>query len=101
MGIIHTPLQPAMKNMFSVRRQASPGFQVALGWHIVKASGFVQHSGQTNGYFSFIGYDPHRKIGVVVLSNSWEPTDNIFWHIVSYPTPGLVEEHIGPPNLPQ
>lgn len=101
MGIIHTSLQPAMKKMLSVRRPASPGVQVALGWHVTKAGGLVWHNGQTNGYYSFMGYDPDRKIGVVVLSNSFNRTDDIFSRIFNYPVTGLTEERIGPPNLPQ
>ncbi len=101
MGIIHSPLQPAMKNMLSVRRTAGPGSQVALGWHIVKGSGVIFHGGQTNGYHSFLGYDPHRKIGVVVLSNANMAIDDIAWKIFSYPVSGPVEEHIGPPNFPR
>ena len=72
MGIIHSPLQPAMKKMLSVQRPAFPGVKVALGWHIEsRHDDVVTHGGLTTGYTSFVGYDPHRKIGVVVLSNSY------------------------------
>ena len=101
MGIIHTPLQAAMKNMLSVRRAASPGIQIALGWHIATTlGGIVNHNGQTYGYSSAIAFDPHRKVGVVVLSNSTVGADVILWRVLSYPVTGPVEEHIGPPNLP-
>lgn len=102
MGIIRSPLQLAMKNMLSVRRTADPGVQIALGWHIEnQRDGIICHNGQTNGYHSFLGYDPHRKIGVVVLSNSNESIDDIAWRIFSYPVNGLMEERVGPPNFPQ
>ena len=96
MGIIHTPLQPAMKKMLSVQRPANPGSKVAMGWHIVTGrNGIICHNGQNNGYYSFIGYDPHRKIGVVVLSNSIFPIDDVAFRIFSYPPP-VAEEHVGP-----
>jgi D-alanyl-D-alanine-carboxypeptidase/D-alanyl-D-alanine-endopeptidase len=99
MGIIHSPLQPAMKKMLSVRRTGGPGTQIALGWHIATGrDGTICHSGQTSGYHSFLGYDPHRNIGIVVLSNSNESIDDIAWRIFNYPM-APVEEHIGPPNL--
>lgn len=101
MGIIHSPLQPAMKAMLNVHRTASPGVTVALGWHIVSgAKDVVSHGGVTTGYTAYLGYDQHRKIGVVVLSNSYVSIDDIFWHIFNYPVSGLVEERVGPPNLP-
>ncbi len=100
MGIIHSPLQPAMKKMLSVQRPAVPGAKVAMGWHLETGrGGIICHNGQNNGYYSFVGYDPHRKIGVVVLSNSTVPIDDIGWRIFSYPPP-LAEEHVGPSNLP-
>ena len=102
MGIIHTPLQTAMKKMLSVRRTAGPGSQIDLGWHVATdMGGVICHNGQTDGYHSFLGYDPHRHIGVVVLSNSNESIDDIAWHIFSYPMTPLVQERIGPPNFPQ
>ena len=100
MGIIHTPLQPAMKKMLSVQRSTGTGGKVALGWHIdTSRGGIVWHNGQNNGYYSYAGYDPHRKIGLVVLSNSAVPIDDLAARIFSYP-PAPTEEHIGPPNLP-
>jgi CubicO group peptidase (beta-lactamase class C family) len=100
MGIIHTPLQPAMKKMLSVQRAASPGSKVAMGWHIETGrGGMVCHNGQNNGYYSFVGYDPHRKVGVVVLSNSNDPIDDIAWRIFSYP-PRLADEQSAPSNFP-
>jgi serine-type D-Ala-D-Ala carboxypeptidase/endopeptidase len=102
MGIIHSPLRPAMKKMLSVRRTAGPGSQIALGWHVATdRGGVICHNGQTDGYHSFMGYDPHRNIGVVVLSNSNTWIDDIAWKIFSYPMTGPVEEQLGPPNLPR
>jgi CubicO group peptidase (beta-lactamase class C family) len=98
MGIIKTPLQPALKKMLSVQRPAPPASKVAMGWHI--QSGIVCHNGQNNGYYAFVGFDPHRKIGVVVLSNSNDPIDDIAWRIFSYP-PQLTEDRLGPSNFPQ
>jgi CubicO group peptidase (beta-lactamase class C family) len=68
-----SPLKPAMKEMLSVRRQASPGLQVALGWHIFPRNGaeLIWHNGGTYGFSSFVGYDPGRHVGVVVLSNAF------------------------------
>ncbi|WP_460471263.1 serine hydrolase [Emticicia fontis] len=47
---------------------------VGLGWHLVKRKNITiyQHSGGTGGFRSFSGFDPSRKVGVVILSNSAE-----------------------------
>jgi CubicO group peptidase (beta-lactamase class C family) len=101
MGIMHSPLRPAMKEMLSVHRSAAPGVQVALGWHIEKGrDDVISHGGVTNGYTGYMGYDPHRKIGVVILSNSSNSIDDIFWRTFNYPVSGLDEQRVGPSNLP-
>ena len=92
MGIIKSPLLPAMTKMLSVRREAGAG-EVALGWHV--ANGVVAHNGATNGYHAYAGFDPRRKVGVVVLSNSTDFIDDIGARVLSYPTPGPVEKQIG------
>ena len=66
------------------RAQAvSPGVQIAMGWHI--ANGVVCHNGGTNGYHAYAGFEPRRKAGVVVLSNSTESTDDLGVRVLDYP----------------
>lgn len=102
MSILDSPLQPAMKKMLSVHRTSGPGSEIALGWFIATTrNGVVFHNGETNGYHAFLGYDPHRKIGVVVLSDSREPIDDIAWRIFNYPVAGPVERQLGPAGVPQ
>jgi CubicO group peptidase (beta-lactamase class C family) len=52
------------------RPTAAPGMAIGLGWHVVRASGVVWHNGGTGGYRSFVGFDPARGVGVVLLANS-------------------------------
>lgn len=99
MGLIRTPLLPAMKYMLSVRRDASQGNQIALGWHIVNGGTLVCHNGGTFGYHAFVGFDPRRKIGIVILSNSAEFTDDMVQQILNHPASAAAEIQIGPPNL--
>jgi CubicO group peptidase (beta-lactamase class C family) len=102
MGILNSPLQPAMKKMLSVHRTSDPGSEIALGWFIAPGrNSVIWHNGQTNGYHTFMGYDPHRKVGVVVLSNSFESIDDIAWRIFSYTVTGPVEQQLGPGGVPQ
>jgi CubicO group peptidase (beta-lactamase class C family) len=84
-----------------VHRRAGPGTEIALGWFVDDGTGIVQHNGQTNGYHSFVGYDPRQKVGVVVLSNSAESIDDIAWKIFNYTMTGPREQQLGPGGLLQ
>ena len=101
LGLIDTPLRPAMKKMLNVHRPHEPGLDIALGWNIKKGRTNVAfHNGKTNGYYAFAGYDARRKIGVVVLSNSDREIADIAWKIFEYPQNAPVEERLGPPSFP-
>jgi CubicO group peptidase (beta-lactamase class C family) len=47
---------------------------MGLGWRISAAgkSTYLHHSGGTGGFRSFVGFDPARQFGVVILSNAAE-----------------------------
>jgi CubicO group peptidase (beta-lactamase class C family) len=101
LGIINSPLQPAMKKMLSVHRTSGPGAEIALGWFIATGrNGVVFHNGETNGYHAFLGYDPRRKVGVVVLSNVSESIDDIAMRVFNYTVTGPLEQQVGPAGLP-
>lgn len=97
MGLIKTPLRPAMKKMLSIHRAVSPGVRIAMGWHI--SNGVVCHNGGTYGYHAYVGFEPRRKAGVVVLSNSAEFTDDIGQRVLDYPMAGPVEQQVRPPEI--
>lgn len=74
LGLTKSPLAPAMASMLKTRRPTGDdGLEIALGWHITKKddSQIVWHTGGTGGYRSFIGFDPRRRAGVVVLANTY------------------------------
>jgi CubicO group peptidase (beta-lactamase class C family) len=73
---VNSPLTPAVESMLKVRRPiGTPGADSALGWQIHEREGheLVWHGGATAGFRSFIGFDPQKRIGVVVLSNAETP----------------------------
>ncbi len=65
--------------------------QIAYAWHVQTKDGnsIIWHNGGTSGYRTFMGYDPKRRAGVVVLSNIKTPQgpDDIGRHLLdaSYP----------------
>jgi serine-type D-Ala-D-Ala carboxypeptidase/endopeptidase len=74
LGYKASPLAPAMKTMFDVRRPFGK-LEVGLGWTIssVRDREIAAHDGGTGGFRSLVGYDPNERIGVVVLSNASTP----------------------------
>jgi hypothetical protein len=75
LGYKESPLAPAMKAMFEVRRTLGKA-NIGLGWFIFPTDGreIANHDGGTGGFCSWIGYDPKQRIGVVVLSNAFTPS---------------------------
>jgi serine-type D-Ala-D-Ala carboxypeptidase/endopeptidase len=107
LGYRESPLAPAMKAMLEVRRPAGQA-TIGLGWITMLAHGqeIVGHNGATAGFRSFAGYDPQKRIGVVILSNASTPTgiDDIGFHLLN-PNAPLVDldplkEHAGIPMDP-
>jgi len=74
LGFTSSPLSPAMADMLRVSRPAgAPGVTIGLGWVTAAPPAqpkFISHDGGTGGFRSFVGFDPARRIGVVVLSNA-------------------------------
>jgi serine-type D-Ala-D-Ala carboxypeptidase/endopeptidase len=77
---------------------------IGLNWLILHAGPdtIVWHNGGTGGYRTFIGFEPSKKIGVVVMTNSGnEGADDVGFHIldpvlplVPKPTPQKVRTAI-------
>jgi len=85
------PLARAMRDARTPRREAgSPTMRIGLAWHILaRPSGsVVWHNGGTGGYRSFAGFDPVRRVGVVVLCNNGnESMDDIGFHLLDETLP--------------
>ena len=73
----------------SRRPAGAPVLTIGLGWHILTRNGLnvVWHNGGTGGYRTFAGFDPDRKIGVVVLTNAMSDNDDIGFHILDTSSP--------------
>jgi CubicO group peptidase (beta-lactamase class C family) len=88
MGLRRTPLDSAFRLAAVPQFEAGPGgMRIGLGWHVRPgaapgAGSIVWHNGGTGGYHSWAGYDPVRRLGVVVLTNSPENIDDIGLHLL-------------------
>jgi CubicO group peptidase (beta-lactamase class C family) len=73
LGEPKTALERAMRDAQKPRADAGPNMQIGLNWLTLKTKSgaeIVWHDGGTGGYGSFIGFDPKRNVGVVVLVNT-------------------------------
>jgi serine-type D-Ala-D-Ala carboxypeptidase/endopeptidase len=92
LGYVKTPLAAAMAAEVSIRRPTGvSNLEIAYAWHVQTKDGssIIWHNGGTGGYRTYMGYDPKRRAGVVVLSNisTEEGPDDIGRHLLdaSYP----------------
>ena len=81
-----TPLSRTLQQAHTERHATGdPNLKIGLAWHILSrpAGKIIWHNGGTGGYRSFIGFDPSRRIGVVVLCNNGnENVDDIGFHLL-------------------
>ena len=64
-------LDKAFKLAMVPRADSGSDRKVGLGWNYQTAGKFHWHNGQTGGYFSMFVVDRENKIGVVILTNSF------------------------------
>lgn len=85
LGLAKSSLTPTLRKSHVVRfRGAAPDLDLALGWHVLRKFGveIIWHNGKTGGYVSFMGFDPAKRRGVAVLSNSANTVDDIGLHLL-------------------
>ena len=75
LGITKTTLSKAIKSTHEKQYEISPGENICLGWHMLdlQNKNLIWHNGATYGYSSFIGFIKGKKIGVVILANTYIP----------------------------
>lgn len=73
----HQGLREAFRISQQPLHVAGPNLKVGLCWHILDDPGngrhIVWHNGGTGGFSSFLGFDPARGDGVVILANTQNP----------------------------
>jgi CubicO group peptidase (beta-lactamase class C family) len=71
MGMTETELQPALQQANTPQRPTAGLNNIGLGWGLPNGGkGIHEHDGGTGGTYSYVAWDPQRKIGVVVLANA-------------------------------
>lgn len=88
MGRGKSPLSATMAKTHVSRRGAGLGSKVGLGWMKFSFFGmeYIWHNGGTGGYRSFIGFDPQKGHGAVVLINEANDVDDVGRYLFLYDT---------------
>ena len=86
------PLSQTLQQTHGERHATdNPNLKIGLAWHILSrpAGTIVWHNGGTGGYRTFTGFDPARRVGVVVLSNVNAGVDDLGFHLLdaTFPLP--------------
>jgi CubicO group peptidase (beta-lactamase class C family) len=74
-----TDLQRAMREAHKVRSVVKGDLSIGLGWQVQQYQGrsLVSHGGGTGGFSTFIGFDPDKRVGVVMLTNTTSFPDDV------------------------
>jgi len=87
LGLVKTDLYPAMQlaHVPHISKGPNEG-QVTLGWTLVKDGGdeYLWKDGTTLGYRAMMLLNRTKKTGVVILSNSLNPINDLAYHFI-YP----------------
>jgi CubicO group peptidase (beta-lactamase class C family) len=59
--------------------------KIGLGWHI--RNKIIWHNGGTGGFRTFAGFEPEKKMAVVVLTNSETGADDLGFHLMDESIP--------------
>jgi serine-type D-Ala-D-Ala carboxypeptidase/endopeptidase len=85
-------LERALRSAHEPRMPFGPdgaSTSIGLNWIVETGGGhrIVWHNGGTGGFFSWAGFDPDRRIGLVVLSNAAHPVDDVALHLLDRSNP--------------
>ena len=78
-------LERSMRASHEVKKTIDAQRSIGLNW-LVQAVGdemILWHNGGTGGFRTFIGFDPDKRVGVVVLTNSGHGADDIGLHLIN------------------
>ncbi len=90
LGPPDTPLKRAMQEAQKPRVPRPQGGMLGLEWNRYSMNDgpeIVFHSGAVPGYGSWLGFDPKRRIGVVLLQNTAFAATDIAYHLLDPAAP--------------
>ncbi|MGI9565758.1 MAG: serine hydrolase domain-containing protein [Nitrosopumilus sp.] len=79
MGLKESSLKNAFETAQAANHEVNDDLSVGLAWHISENEGrkIIWHNGGTNGFSSFMGFDPESNQGILILTNSRLNVDDV------------------------
>jgi serine-type D-Ala-D-Ala carboxypeptidase/endopeptidase len=92
-----TPLKAAMRRMRAATKGiGAEDMEIGMAWHVLTKfdTRIWWHNGGTYGYRSFVGFNPAKNEGAVVLCNTFMDNDDLGRHILEsrYPAAAFQKE---------
>ena len=96
-GPPQSQLERSMRDSHEVRKNINEQMGIRLNWHVrrVGEEEIVWHNGGTAGFRTWVGFDPAKGVGAVVLTNSAHGADDIGFHLVN-PEASLASAPVAP-----
>lgn len=88
-GAPSSSVEEGLRTAHAPREVMGPGAEIGLNWitRTTENGSIVWHNGGTGGFRTFLGFDPAREVGVVVLTNSGHGADDIGFHLIDSTLP--------------
>ena len=90
LGLSNSTLAPSVADTLKVRVATDvPERAAMLGWYAATVHGteIIWLNSQADGYRSFVGLAPAKHVGIVLLSNSVNPIDDLAIHLLDPQSP--------------
>ncbi|BBM81970.1 serine hydrolase [Candidatus Uabimicrobium amorphum] len=78
-----TTLQQALVKSHKTLRHVSGKLKIGTAWHKL-GEDVVWHNGGSGGFRSFLGFNPQREIGIIVLTNTANSLDYVGFNILNF-----------------
>lgn len=104
LGLVETPLTAQLAEIKQPLVAGDmPARQIGLAWQIEQRgqSEVIWHNGGTGGYRSFIAFDPARKVGVVLLTNSVRGLETLGFALIAGKMPPAPKPSVSPADSVQ
>lgn len=84
-GEPETQLERSIRDSHEVQKSINAKMGIGLNWLVFQNGDemVIAHGGGTTGFHTFVGFDPNKGVGVVVLTNPAQDAAQIGFHLIN------------------